>query len=391
MVSVEEENGRLIARRKKCEIRNSIWDGQGLISPDTMGQYGDKGMVLIRNLFFKCCCFNTNIQQWFADNGITEVSQLRGLTRAQKIEDIKLITTPSSIKYLKFGTLDAWLDNIEPMFGIVKYDKKTHFFDGRMVSTHYQLLNTLQMTKDEVASFLQPTFDYMTQLRENPAVLRYHIKYPIDEEMDTVAPAQSKNDIIYKMLGINDKFAETKLYYDFRTDIMKSFTKNLKLGHVLVNGNYSVLLGNGMEMLRATIGIFDGSASIGKNCVHSTRFEYGRRLLGSRSPHITCSNVWVPWNETSEDIDRYFNMTPEILYINSIGDNVLNRLSGCDFDSDTVLITDNQMLIDAAMKNDGNFPIAVSNVAAKKARRTYTREQQCDLDIKTSNNLIGDI
>ena len=64
---------------------------------------------------------------------------------------------------------------------------------------------------------------------------------------------------------------------------------------------------------------------------------------------------------------------------------------GKRFDSDTVMLTDNKYLISAAMKNDSAFPIAVSNVAAKKTARFYTREQQCDLDVKTSNNLIGEI
>ena len=71
-----------------------------------MGKYSDKGMILLRNLFFKCCCFNTNLQQWFADHGITEVSQLKGYTKAKRVEDIKIVTTPSSIKYLKFGTIN---------------------------------------------------------------------------------------------------------------------------------------------------------------------------------------------------------------------------------------------------------------------------------------------
>lgn len=329
VVSVEEHDGRLSAERKHCEIANSIWDGQGLIDIGALGQYADKGMVLLRNLFFKCCCFNCNLQQWFADHGITDVVQLRGYTQAQRIEDIKLVTTPSSIKYVKFGSLEQWMNHVDPLFGVVKYDKKTHFFDGRMVHTHYQLLNTLQMTRDEVQEFLAPTFDYLQKLRDDPAVLRYHIKYPIEDGAEKISSAQSKNDIVYKMLGINDKFAQTKLYYDFRTDIFKSFTKSLKLGHVCVDGNYSVLCGNPIEMLLAVTGDFDGTSQIGVGSVHTKRFAAGP-VLGSRSPHITCSNVWVPNNAPNEMIDKYMNPTEEILYINSIGENVLNRLSGCD-------------------------------------------------------------
>ena len=355
-----------------------------------MGKYSDKGMILLRNLFFKCCCFNTNLQQWFADRGITEVSQLKGYTKAKRVEDIKIVTTPSSIKYLKFGTINDWMKHIDNTFGVVKYDKPTHFFDGRMVQTHYQLLNSLQMDKAETEAFLKETFNYMTAIRTDPAVLRYHIKYPIEDELD-ISPAESKNDVVYKLLGLNDRFAQTKLYHDFKIDILKSFTKNLRLGHVLVEGNYETLFGNPIEMLQASIGKFDGVSVLGVGSIHTKRFGYGQRLVGSRSPHISMSNVWVPTNVECSEIDRYFNLTNEIVCINSIGENVLNELSGCDFDSDTSLVTDNLHLINAALKNEGKFLIAVPDVSSVKKKRKYTHDEQVDLDVKTSNNLIGDI
>ena len=124
-------DGWLVSKPEDVEISNSIWDGQSLMDRSLFGEYSNKGMLLLRARFFKSCCFNANIQQWFADHGIKKISQLNGYTRAKKIEDVKLITTPSSIKYLKFGTLDHWLDTLETTFGVVKYEKKTHFFDGR--------------------------------------------------------------------------------------------------------------------------------------------------------------------------------------------------------------------------------------------------------------------
>ena len=46
-----------------------------------------------------------------------------------------------------------------------------------MVQCHYQLLNTLHMSKDEVAEFLEPSMRYYEMLKTDPAVVRYHIKY----------------------------------------------------------------------------------------------------------------------------------------------------------------------------------------------------------------------
>ncbi len=392
VIETRDENDVLVTTENNCEISNSIWDGQSLMDISLFGEYSKYGMVLLRNLMFKSCCFNCNIQQWFKDNNITDVSQLNGKTRAKSIEDVKLITTPSSIKYLKFDTLDGWLDNLYPNFGVVKHDKKTHHFGGRLVQTHYQLINTLQMSKDEVREFLQDSLDFAQKLRNRPEVVRHFIKYPDIEEMKPLSQKMvSKNDVVYNLMCINDSFTETKYYQEFLVDLLRSYYKNLKNGHIYVNGNYSTLLGNPVEMLQQSIGTFKGRSQIGIGNIHSTRFEYNKTLLGSRSPHVTIGNIWLPYNTENKLIDCYFNLTDEIVCINSIGENVLQRLSGSDFDSDTVLLTDNEYLIRAAKRNYKIFKTPTASVDAKKAKRFYTSEQQADLDIKTSVNKIGEI
>jgi len=328
-VVTRDVNGELVTTIENTEIVNSIWDGQSLIDADMTYQYADHGMLLLRNRFFKSCCFRCNIQDWFYNMGVDEVSQLNGWTFAQNIEDIKLITTPSSIKYYKFGTLEEWLDQIEPLFGVVKYDKPTHYFDGDLVQTHYQLLNTLHLTKSEVQELLKPSLSYIDAIRTDPAVLRYHIKHPGNTEMDADG-LSSKNEIVYKLLGINDNFTKTKLYTDFRTDLVRSMLKELRTGHVLVHGTYATLCGNPIEMLQAAIGRFKGKSVLGIGNVHTKMFDYGKMLLGSRSPHVTIGNVWLPTNVANEKIDRYFPFSKEIVVINSIGENTLMRLSGAD-------------------------------------------------------------
>ena len=160
-VMATEFDGQLTTSQKEIEVCNDIWDGQSLIDKSLMGKYKDKGMVLLRHKMFKSCAFNCNIQQWFADNNITDVSQLNGFTLAKDIKDVKFITTANSIKYCKFGGTtwkEDWLEKIKGIpFGIVKYEKETKHVNGEMVQTTYQLLNTLQMTKEEVAELFAPT------------------------------------------------------------------------------------------------------------------------------------------------------------------------------------------------------------------------------------------
>lgn len=391
VVAVEIEDNHLVSERKPVKITNSIWDGQSLMDKSMFGSYEDKGMLLLRNRFFKSCCFNTNIQQWFADNGITSVDQLNGFTLATDVSQIKLITTPSSIKYTKFGSVEDWMRNVSPTFGVVKYEKSPRAFGGRLVQAHYQLFNTLQLSYEEMEQVLKPSLDYIGAIRRDPAVLRYAIQYPYDDGSGEWTSTDSKNEIVFRLLGINDKFAHTKLYYDFRDDLIKGEVRNLKKGHVLVQGNYSTLMGNGFEMLQASIGRFYGESVLGVGNIHSTRFEYGQTLLASRSPHVTMGNVLLTKNVACPAYDTYFNMTNCIVCVNAIEENIQQRLNGCDYDSDTMLITDDALLIEVAKRHYDKFPVPTNLTTSSKTQCYYTQSDKAGLDVRTSVNKIGEI
>jgi hypothetical protein len=192
-------------------------------------------------------------------------------------------------------------------------------------------------------------------------------------------------------MGLNNKFTETKLYADFRAVLIKSFIKNLRKGRILVRGNYSTLFGNPMEMLEESIGMFKGESKFAKDTLHSLNFNNGAKLLGSRSPHVTIANTLLVKNRIYDDINTYFNLTNEIACVNSIGENLLERLSGADFDSDTLMLTNNEILIKGAERNYNRFRVPTNMISRAEQKRLYSPEAQADLDICTSINKIGEI
>ena len=391
VVAVYGEGENFVAKEIRTKIKNSIWDGQSLLDVSMYNEhYADRTMLLLRNRFFKSACFKTRIQDWFRDNGITEISQLKGYTRATCIEDIKLITTPSSIKYVKFAPIEQWLDNLYSIFGIVKYEKPTKYLDGHMVQCHYQLLNSLQLTRDDIQALLKPNFDYLNLIRKDTAVMRYHLKYPY-ALAESDEPCLTRDEIIMKVMGMNSKFTDTKLYDNFRKELVKSMLKEYRKGHIWISGNYETIIGNGVEMLQAAIGTFKGESVLGVGNVHTLRFEHGKTLLGTRSPHINSGDVLLAHNVESQVYDKYFVSSKEVVHINSIGENILQRLQGADFDSDQVLLTDNEVLINAAKKNYDKFKVPTSFIEAKKIQWTYDAKSKAQLDINTSVNLIGQI
>lgn len=392
VVTLIDENNRLKTYQdSNAKVCNSIFDGQSLIDKSLMGIYQNKGMILLRNYYFKSCCFNTNIQQFFKDNGITDVSQLNGFTLAKNIEDVKLITTPSSIKFYKFNSNKAdWFKYINPEFGVVKYEKDTHYFDGELVQTHYQLLNSLQFTKEEMTKFLQPSFDYLDALNTDKSVMRHHIKWAAGEFNER--SFSTKNDIVYTMLGYDVPFEGTDIYKGFLKDTREAFLNNLREGHVYINGTYTTLCGNPYEMLLHSIGQFNINNPYMKvGTVHNVRYNDGEELFGCRSPHVCTGNLLLTKNKRYSMIDRYMNPTNNIVYINSINENILERLSGADFDSDTMILSNNKQIIDIAKINYDVFKVPTSEVKGKKTKRRYTKAETADLDIKTGKNLIGEI
>lgn len=330
VVAVEQgEDGHLTATEKEVEITNSIWDGESFIDKSLMGEYSPYGFILLRNSFFKSAAFNCNLQKWFKDNGITDVSQLNGKTLAKRIEDVLYVITPSSLKYLKYGKFEDWLENVSSIYGVVKHEKKPKYLGGKGVKVSYQLINSLAMTKADVDEFLKPSLDYLDLIKRDIAAFRYHIHFKAQNEEDV--SIKTRNDVIYKILGVSDEFTRTKLFQDFKKETVHAYISELKLGHILTNGCYAVLVGNPMELLQHVIGQFDGESTLGVGNIHTKRFGYGKRLLGCRSPHTSSGNVLLAMNVEDKQIDRYFNFTTEIVAINSIGENILQRLSGADW------------------------------------------------------------
>ncbi|MCI8598582.1 MAG: hypothetical protein HFJ10_09105 [Lachnospiraceae bacterium] len=56
-----------------------------------------------------------------------------------------------------------------------------------------------------------------------------------------------------------------------------------------------------------------------------------------------------------------------------------------------MIVTDNQILIQAALKNYHVFKVPANRVSAKKSQRFYTNLDKSDLDYRTSENKIGEI
>ena len=399
--------GDLDTNIEETEITNKIWDGESLLDKSIFEEcgYGDKAILQIRKRMFKGIGINTDIQQFFKDNNITKISQLNGKTIATDISQIKLITTPSSVKYLKFGTFENWLKQIENdgEWGICKYEKPQHHFGG-MVQTHYQLLNTLGMSKETMKEFLQDTIDYIGLLKNDVSVFKYHLGLDGEKTKDELrSTIDSKSSFAMGVLDINNDFIKTKMGKTLQDDTVKSYVKNVRKGHVLVEGNYSVVISSPYEYLLASIGKWNGQSSVIQphECVTS-KFNKGDEIVGVRSPQPTMCNMTVFKNNKYDILDKYFNTdSKEVIYISAIGWNIFELESSMDVDGDAMMITNNKYIVESAKKLNeeivvngkkiNRFLVSTDFTPKSSIKRRYNWRDLADTDIKCSSNKIGEI
>lgn len=405
VISVELQDKRLVAQTKRTQITNEIWDGESLLDESLfVGDYAAKHMLLLRNKFFKSCAFRTKLKKWINDKGITlDGLKARGfVTLASDVDQIVMVTTPNSLKYLKFvggklseENIHRWADCVNSVFGVVKWDKRTRYFDGRMVSGSYQLFNTIGLNKDQAKQFMQPSLEYMKSIRNDIEFMRYHFSDVISKEDDCVEDDEwndsdgiaQRAEVILKLMNINNDFQKTRLYVNLRDDWVKAQRKNLREGRILVRGTNATLFGNGPELLKYIAGDENPQSELARGQIRCGKFKHGQRLLCARSPHITMGNLYCAENNLDGAIWDYFDLGDNIVCVNAIGENIQQKLNGCDYDSDTMLITDHPTLVETAKKNEGLFKVPVCSIKSSGAAKHTLAE----LDHSTSVNKIGEI
>ena len=383
VIVCKEENGQLITSEEKTEITNSIWDGQSLLdSSKFTGQYKGKSMLLLRNRFFKSNCINTNIKLYmkerFKENyDKAVIKDIYG--NDVRVKDIKLITTPNSIKYLKFSDYNTWLDNLID-FGVVKTDQPSHEESGTMTRLNYQIVNTLDLYEQDIEKLLEKEFHYFDLLKNELFAIRHYLKI----KRNSMQEIDSTDDFIYSILSINNNISNTEIFAKYKRKIIDSFARRLKECRILVHGTHATIFGNPYEMLTSATGDF--KQILFDNEVYSPMFTE-KQLFVARNPHITLGNIVIAKNTNNTLLKKYFTINNEIVIINSINNNILQQLNGADFDGDSVIITDNELLINKSI----DMKVPTTLVKSIKILEERTLENLANLDIRTSKNYIGEI
>lgn len=382
-----------------AKIKNSLWDGQSLL--DERYFTNGKSMALLRQHFFKSAAFNTKIVQFMKDQfgEKYETAIIKDmLGNDVKVKDVHMITTPSSLKVFKFAKFvgtnndmyEHWKDLVKTdkfVFGVCKNEATTKLgtFDGMpLQQMSYQMINSLDLETERIQKLCKYEVNYINTLKEDNNAFINHLR-----DNATITNA---HNMIADLFEHNNEFAKTKLFNNYKIEEIDKYNQHIKKGKIRIVGDYMVLCGNPLEMLFHSIGKFDitdsDSHSLKGNQVYTKLFD-DVELACFRNPHTSSNNLLYSVNKRNELIDTYFNFTNNIIAVNAINHPIQDILSGCDYDSDTVLCTNDEIIVKAAEDNDAK--VCLNGVDAESNSFILTNENKAIVDEKIASDTIGRI
>jgi len=385
-------DGFLESVSMNTDVVNSIFDGQSILDSKYFNGYS---MMLLRNHMFKSASFSGNIQLFLKDNCPKnvlyenwEIEDMFGNKIYAK--DIEMITTPNSLKALKFSSVvggknemyQYWKDIVkkdECIFGVCKHEKKSKH--GEYQQTSYQMLNSMPLGREDIQNLMSYEIENINRLKNDD---EYYMEYLSKESNIT-----NSNEMFCELYKINKGIVNTKIFRDVRKHKIKDIKEHMKRGKLRLKGDYCVLFGNPVEMLKHAIGVFDinkTECQLTGNEVYTTMFDFGRDYVAFRNPHTAPSNVLIVRNIYSSEIRKYFNLTDNIVCVNAIDFPIQDILSSCDYDSDTAVIFDNSVLLESARKCFRKYDVCLNNVESQKKKYRLTKKDMADIDNQLSNS-----
>lgn len=389
---------KCVVHKENVNLKNTLWDGMGLVETSIMPKYVN-GMMLLRNHFFKMCGFRTNLQQflkdWCVENNVDyetfEIEDMFGVKHLAK--NIKVITTDNAIKWKKFTELMGdnpykyWCDRIKAdnsIFGIVKTDHKSKL--GNVQQMSYQMVNSLPCSKDEIKELAQYSVEYVEKLKQDNDEFEKFLRLNANEI--------NHYEMMADLYNQNKDFANSKWFRTEKRKIIFAYVEKLRKGKITVNADNLTMCGNPYALLLYTVGedwtkdpCFEQEQ--GTIQCYTTRFNNGEYLCGIRSPQNSPNNICYLKNTYSKEMQKYFPFSENIVAVNCIGTDLQDRTNGSDFDSDFIFATNNSIMVKCAKRCYDEFPTIVNQLKESSITYENTKLAYSQMDNKFAKSRLG--
>lgn len=335
-----------------CDIELIDSDGYGLILPEQMQKWMEEigenylaSGVCIRNSFCKGMLFTFDFLD-FAENVAHNYIVKDAWGYEHDIRNIKIILTTSMLKlWDSYNSIEHYLECCQAndyTFSITKVTPKKLENERNM---NYQFLQTLRLNDEKINKLIEPTINEIKDVLggDYRKTLLFLKGTKIEENEDVFT---NDLDFIKALMinknVINDPFIKNKVHY-----FIKKKINDAKTGVIKVRGNFSIISGDPYLLCQSIFGMeLTGLLKKGQFYNKYWNDLNIKRVAAFRAP-MTCHNNIRILNLVDNDEVNYWYRYMNTVTIFNAWDSTAHALNGADKDSDTILTTNNEIILDS--------------------------------------------
>lgn len=331
---------------KDVELIDS--DGYGLAMPQLMQRWGEEihedfllpGCV-IRNSFCKGAVFPVDFQEFAANHGFTEITDVWGNT--YNINEVELILTESMLKlWESYSSIENYLENCEKNHYTFAITKSSEESLENVRTMNYQFLQSYDFTDEEIDELIAPTVNEVKDILADD--YRKTVLYAKGVGLNANSVQHLDNSFATALMiepeMVNDPFIKSQI----RSMIRKRID-DAKVGVLKVPANYSLVSGDPYSLCQSMFGMeVTGLLKAGQ--VYSKYWiDKGvEEIVSFRAPMTSHNNIrklQVVHNKMMDEFYQYMT-TPTIF---NSWDTCADAMNGFDKDGDCVINTSFDLLV----------------------------------------------
>lgn len=375
--------------QSSAEITLNASDGFGLMSPELAERWSEEleldytvSGVNTRFAFEKGMVFTFDFIDFAEEvaGNIYEVKDAWGNTK--DIRDVELILTTSMVKlWDSYSSCEDYMYHSirnKYKFGITKTCPKELENERTL---NYQFIQSYNLDDKDIEDLISPTINEFKEVLGGD--WRKTVLFLKGSGLNDNNIERLDNDIIKAVMidqrMLDDPFVQKTIYQTIRNRINEA-----KIGSVKVHGNYSIVSGDPYALCQSIFGLeVTGLLKSGEIYNRYWADLKAKELVCFRAPMTCHANIRRVIPSDNNDVQYWYKYMNTCTIFNS-WDTAMVALNGMDFDGDSVMLTDNAVLIDKHKSQP-----ALMCTQRKAEKRISTESDFIKSNIDSFGNDIG--
>ena len=336
---------------KNKEIENNASDGFGLVMPSMSAKWAQElhegelplSGVNTRYAFTKGMLMTFDFVD-FADkiaSGNYFVKDAWGDIR--DIREADAILTVSMVKlWDSYKSYEDYISNCEKNEYDFSIAKTAPVELESKRNTNYQFLQGYQLNDEQINALIKPTVDNIKDVLglDWRKVILYLCGTGItDKNIKHINPLFRAIMIDHDL--INDKWVREKIMR-----MIEKRIKEAKIGSLDIEGNFAIICGDPYSLMQSVYNMPVTGLLNPHECYHKYwKDKNVKEIVAFRAPMTSHNNVTKMNISYSQDAEYWYKYINTCMILNSFDDTCM-RENGADFDSDTMMTTNNEILVD---------------------------------------------